>query len=548
MKQNQLKIFVITLLILGIFFRLVNLDKKVYWHDEVYTSLHIAGYTWDEWMPAIFNGKIIGIEVLQNYLHLSPEKDLGDLLHASAVDDPHRPPLYYIIARFWLQLFGNSITAIRSLSALFSLLALPAIYWLSLELFAVPLIAWVAVILLTVSPFHVLFAQEAREYALWTVLILLSSLALLKAIKLTNEPDSSWREYFWGWGFYALTLSLGLYTSLLTSLIAIAHGIYIFTLAVFASRKILIAYVSASLIALLSFSPWIWVFLENYQAFQRATKWTKYFRVSSLDLLRIFVLNISRVFADTGKDSESLVTYIIMLASLILVGYAIYFLILKSFWKTWLFILTLTTVPLLFLLIPDLIFGGVRSLSPRYLIPCFLGIQLSVAYLLGTQLINQSLSQTKIWSFIFTLVVSSGLISCAISTQSNTSWSKVISYSLPKVAEIINQTERPLLVGNNTSYNPGNILALSYILKPTVKLQLLSEQNYYSIPQGFSDVFFLSPSDELRNRLERQQKVKIELVLADNHLWLWKTKFTSKDSPIVSQGDFAKHHYWRSSV
>ena len=40
----NLKFFFVVLLVLGIFFRFVNIDRKIYWHDEAYTSLRVAGY------------------------------------------------------------------------------------------------------------------------------------------------------------------------------------------------------------------------------------------------------------------------------------------------------------------------------------------------------------------------------------------------------------------------------------------------------------------------------------------------------------------------
>lgn len=39
-----LRLLLATLLVLGIFFRLVNLDRKVYSYDEGFTSLRVGGY------------------------------------------------------------------------------------------------------------------------------------------------------------------------------------------------------------------------------------------------------------------------------------------------------------------------------------------------------------------------------------------------------------------------------------------------------------------------------------------------------------------------
>jgi uncharacterized membrane protein len=62
------------LLVLGIFFRFANLDRKVYWFDEVFTSKWISGYTEKEVVQQVYDGRIIGVEDLQMYQRLSPEK------------------------------------------------------------------------------------------------------------------------------------------------------------------------------------------------------------------------------------------------------------------------------------------------------------------------------------------------------------------------------------------------------------------------------------------------------------------------------------------
>ncbi|MGB5771340.1 MAG: hypothetical protein WBM32_15950 [Crocosphaera sp.] len=182
-------------------------------------------------------------------------------------------------------------------------------------------------------------------------------------------------------------------------------------------------------------------------------------------------------------------------------------------------------VQILFLLVPDIIFGGVRSLSPRYLIPFYIATDITVAYLLASQLTIPKIFNIRIWSTITIIVFSMGIVSCAINWQKDTSYTKVISYSLPEVARIINKTNSPLLVGNDSSYNPGNIMALSYLLDPDVKLQLLSNTENYKLPREFQNIFLLSPSDELRETLEKAEGIKITWVFGDNHLWLWKVDF-----------------------
>ena len=174
-----LRFILVIVLVLGICFRVINIDHKVYWHDEVLTSLRIAGYTFSEVDREIQDGDIISVKDLKKYQQINSDKRIGDTI-SSLAQDVH-PPLYFLLARLWGDWFGNSVTVIRSLSVVFGLLALPCIYWLCLELFNSPAVGWIAMGLLSISPLHFLFAQEARMYSLYTVNILLSSAILLRA-------------------------------------------------------------------------------------------------------------------------------------------------------------------------------------------------------------------------------------------------------------------------------------------------------------------------------------------------------------------------------
>lgn len=130
-----LRLLFVIILILGIFFRFVNLDRKIYWQDETATSLRIAGYSKSEFVRQVYKGQIISVEELQRrYQSLSSEKSWLDTVKA-LTGRPEHSPLYYLMARLWAQWFGSSVAAMRSLPVLISLLAFPAIYWLCLELF-----------------------------------------------------------------------------------------------------------------------------------------------------------------------------------------------------------------------------------------------------------------------------------------------------------------------------------------------------------------------------------------------------------------------------
>ncbi|GAB4183152.1 MAG: hypothetical protein Fur006_19810 [Coleofasciculaceae cyanobacterium] len=521
---TRIRFLLIVLLVLGVFFRLVNLDRKVYWHDEAYTSLRIAGYTAEKVNQNLFNGQVIGIEDLQKYQRPNPEKGLVDTINTLVIDDAQHPPLYYIVVRLWVQWFGNSVAVTRSLSALISLLVFPLVYYLCLELFESSLVGWVAIALIAVSPFHVLYAQEAREYSLWTVTILLSSWLLLRASRLTSQG----RENIWqDWGLYAIAFVLSLYTFSLSVLIGIGHGLYIIAIERFQLTKTVIAYFVSSLIAGLLFSPWLAIALTTWS--KTGATWTA-FPIPLLSLLKTWGLHINRAFILTLGDFgfDRLSTYLTLPLFLILVVSAIYLLCRYTSKRVWLFVLTLMGTTFLSLALPDLILGGQRSTSTRYLVSLILGIQLSLAYLIATQIAVMGFSKRIIWRVVMAIVISVGVVSCAISSQSDTAWNKVVSYNNPEIARIVNQSNTPLLISSSFGINFGNSLALSYLLDPKVRLQIVTGNtqpdfmNIPKIPQGFSDVFFLNPSDPFRERIEKEYNWTLKLIYNDSHLWLWK--------------------------
>ncbi|MBP5973811.1 glycosyltransferase family 39 protein [Brasilonema sp. CT11] len=529
LPPTWLRFLLIVLLILGVFFRFVNLDRKIYWYDETFTSLRIFGYTMSEVVEQVCNGKEIGVEDLQKYQHPTPEKTLTDTLKSLAVEDPQHPPLYYVITRFWVQWFGSSVAVIRSLSALSSLLAFPCIYWLCLELFNSSLVGWVAIALIAVSPFHVLYAQEAREYSLWTSTILLSSATLLRAMRLKTKLS---------WVMYAVTVVLGLYTFLFSGLVTIAHGIYVVATEKFRFTKTVIAYLLASLLGFLAFIPWLLVIIINFAQASTTTSWTSD-QVSQLTLIKNWIINLSYFFLDFGYDLGSydhdprlkFITKLLIPFVLILVGYSISFLCLKTPKRVWLFVLTLIGVTALPLAIPDLIFGGVRSQTPRYLIPFYLGIQLAVAYLLASQIIPISVNiwKQKLWQVVMVVVLTSGVLSCVSSSQAKTWWLKYQNIYTPQAVEIINKANQPLVM--SSCQGSWSLLADKFSLidqiDPKVRFELINESKVPQIPNNFRDVFLYNPSHNsflqaVRSKLENEQNYKIEENIYPKKLELWK--------------------------
>lgn len=534
--MSGLRFFLIVVLILGVFFRFVNLDQKVFWGDETLSSYRIAGYTANEILESVYTSREIGVEELLKYQRLNPNRSLTDTLKVLATEAPNHPPLYYIMARFWEQGFGYSVALKRCLPALISLFVFPLLYWLCLELFESSLTGWVALALVAVSPIHVLYAQEVREYSLWTVTVLLSCASLLYALRVNTK---------WSWSIYALALALALYSHLFSALTAVGQGIYVVIIERGRWSKRLKAYLLAATAGVLIFLPWIAIFFNNES--QASKKWGWIVQdLPPLHFYQTWVTNLVRGFFDVqfrNNDPfdiqlgfEQPLTYLI-LPILLLVVYAIYFLLRKTPSEVWLFVLLLMASTTLPLALPDLISGGKRSTIARYQLPSYLGIQLAIAYLLSTKLsaIYLVKLQQNLWRFITSGLVLCGVISCVFIAQADTWWTKYTDYYNPQLALLINQSNSPLLCSES---NYDRILSLSHQLDPKVRLQLVASplldpkvrlrllknpQEVAEIPRDklpelsgkFSDIFLLElepPRSLLRSGLKKYKNYNFELV------------------------------------
>lgn len=517
-----LKLFVIGLLVLGIFFRVVNLDRKVYWGDEVYTSIRVSGYTTAEIVQAVTSAPITAGE-LQKFQRPAADKGLAGTIEGLVREEPQLTPLYFVSLRSWVSWLGDSVTVTRSLSVLFSLLTLPCLYWFCLELFGSATVGLVAIAMVAISPLHLVYAQEARMYSLWILTILFSGATLLRAIRLPTKIN---------WLLHIVANVLALYASFLSIVVLIGYGVYVFLITIRQRRRIFFTYLLSAAVSFLAFLPWLSLFLQHQTSLYSGDGDGS--AESLVAALKHWAGILGRGFIDFNFTSASaapqlaLLTVAIVLI-LILIGYALYFGGRYGANQSRLFLLILIVgVPIA--LIP-------RSLSPdippRYLIPTYLGIQLAVADLLATKLTNSTHWRQQGWRAVTVLVMTVGVISGAISSQSEGWWNKQYSNCNAPIARTVNQAPTPLVVsdlaGGIYDHALSNMISLSHRLNPTVAFEILpAESKSLQWFDRFQSVFVLTPSAGLRSSLEQNQAYKLEAIhtdpkgYRDSNVCLWK--------------------------
>ncbi len=450
---------IVVAILLGVFFRFYHIDRKVYWEDETYTSLHVLGQTEADVVRRA--AQFADAAALRAVLH--PPRPLtttvGDTVRSLAVEDPQHPPLYYVAGHVWVKLFGDSVAAIRTLSAILGVIALPCMYWLCMELFGSIAAAWIGVALFAISPIAVLFSQEAREYMLWSLAVVVMSAAFLRALRLGSKP---------AWALYAAALAASLYIFPLSATLALGNLVVAAATRRDASRTPGAPAV-ATLAGFVAFAPWLAVMCGNLEKIRRTMGFAPAFSASPLDVVRRFLGLLKLNFLDFNVVGHALGAGL-TLAVATLVGYAFIYLARRAPHRTWIFIVTLTAFAALPYIVADLLLGGRFTGSPRYFMPLYLSIDLTLVYLFASTVRPTNLRRVRrrAWAFLLVGVIAGRVASCAASAGADTWWTKFQEQSI-EVAGAINQSDRPLLLSSEYVERP---LSISNYLKPGVALQL----------------------------------------------------------------------------
>ncbi|RZM79271.1 hypothetical protein DYY88_11005 [Leptolyngbya iicbica LK] len=452
----------------------------VFWHDEVFTALRVTGHLGDQVAAQLFTGEPIAASAILQYQTFAPGSTFADTWR-SLIDHPEHPPLFYLLGWVWVKVFGTSVTAFRSLSALIStvtFLALPGLAW---ELFAIREAAILAPLLFAVSPVHLLYAQEARQYALWTLVTVLATWALRRAVRLQR-----WRA----WGTYAVCLSLTFYTSVLSLTIVMAHGIYgLLVLSQRQRHRFVLAIAAAGLL----FMPWLLVMALNRQQWQSATDWTTVVSYPLDVLVKLWGLHFTAVFFDPNLPLEHPYSWLVPpLFVLLLLG--ILLSLLRSLSKeSSVLVLTLVLVPTVCILGGDWVRGSVLSRNTRYFMPALIGCLVAMAGWLGLQ--YQYRRRAVLWGVA--LLLGLGLTSSWAILQAPAWWSKGFNYHNRTIAAAINEWPQPTVLTQAHETTLGNVISLSYYLAPETTWVITQSPELPQVPTAGQTVLLFEPTEQL---------------------------------------------------
>jgi uncharacterized membrane protein len=454
---TTLWLLAVAAIVLGVFFRFYHVDQKPLWDDEVVTWMHFLGVSEREVVGAAPNFR--HVSDLREALHpTTGPRPVSDVVTVLLAEDPQHPPIYYLIAHEWVSLFGDSVRAVRLLSAVIGLVAIPCMYWLCMEIFESSAAGWIGVVLIALAPVDVLYSLEAREYSLWLVSILIISALFARAFRSTSLRV---------WGLYCVALTFSLYVFPLTAFVAGAH--LIVALCAHTSPRNRLNSIAAIAIAFILFAPWLVVILtrlSEVNASMHMAITSEPFQIQTL-LGALRFLRLDNIDFD---GAHRLFVQLATIPVVLLLVYAIYEVrrikVQASRMLVWA-LLGCSALPLIGL---DFFFGGHRVEAVRYLIPAFLGLDLALVALFSRKLISASRSVRLVaWQTVFGLVISARIASCAQSAMALSWWN---SYNIQsrQIAAQISAAPHPLIISDDYILWP---LVLAEYLNPSFDVALL---------------------------------------------------------------------------
>ncbi len=270
-KNKQPYVVLAFITALGCCLRVYHLDHPCFWYDELCTAGRVNG----------------DMAFTLGTLKLSPF-----------------PPLYYILMNIWTGFFGFSEFSLRFPSMLFSILSVVCIYCLAKNMFGEKE-GLLSALLLSVSAYSINYAQEAKMYAMFWCLGILSFMYFFLYV------NGHIRKHLILYGIFSVA---AIYTSYLALIIIFVQNLLFFLF----YRKNTKSWVVANVLTGLSYIPWGYFAFYN-SSIKAGIKW-----VPDRDY-SLFIQDLFRKITGTwiGKPAPG-ETWVLMGLVIIAFIYAIY--------------------------------------------------------------------------------------------------------------------------------------------------------------------------------------------------------------------------------
>jgi len=485
-ERRLLLVLILFAVAVGVVARIAHLDRKLFWQDESITALQVSGHALAEFRRE-FDGRVHPVWEIQSFYERDPTTGIATVVRTLAAEDPQHPPLFYVFDRLALDAAGGGAAATYRLpSVVFGILAIGFAFLLGTELYRSKTGGGILAALVALSPMHVLYARQAREYALFMCIVLASTFCLLRALD---------RRRALNWGAYAVTVSLGIYTDSIFGLVIGAHAVSTLLLAR-RDRRTLAGYALATAAGLGTFAPWGLNAVHSKGHIEGLLVWgANVYPVKFL--AEKWAFNVAAVFfdaefADLRLAFVAAIVLAIVLASIV------------AFARTAApreraIALPLMLIPIATFVAVDVTQGSHFSTIPRFLLAGWIGLEVIVASALVA-----AIAARARWALpAFAILVIGGAIAAYVDNGAENWWDNNNQVAYQAVARTIDVTPAPLVLDEDFYEVP---LLLARYLRPDASFLLFHVPAVPVLPKGTRQAYLVIPSPPLLAAMKARER------------------------------------------
>jgi uncharacterized membrane protein len=188
----------------------------------------------------------------EGYSIMVAQQSVSEVISLVTVDA--HPPLYYLLLKVWMAMFGESELALRGSSILAGGVSVVVLAFLLKDLFS-KRIALLALPFVVAAPFLVRYLFEIRMYAFVMLIGLLATWVMVRAWR---TKQTKW------WIVYGLLVAIGMYTLYMSVVFWLAHVVWL----IFMTRQVKQSFIKqpywlAYIGAAVAFLPWVPIIFEQ---------------------------------------------------------------------------------------------------------------------------------------------------------------------------------------------------------------------------------------------------------------------------------------------